>query len=208
MNRKVLAALAFIVVGFFISIGYSAVAQTPRITPAPNAQANSLDRQFVLDAGQAGLGNIMLGQLALQRSNNPNVRNFAQAEINEQTQVKADLQRIAPKLRISLPTAPGPKQQAIMDRMKPLSGVQFDRAYLDEGGVNAHLENAAIFQREAAFGQNPDLIGLANKGLPLINQHFTTASSLTNYRFAQVPRRYNDSSRPGASVPQQPATAQ
>jgi putative membrane protein len=208
MNRKVLAAFAFIIVGFFISIGYSAVAQTPRITPAPNAQANAIDRQFVLDAGQAGLGNIMLGQLALQRSNNPNVRSFAQAEINEQTQVKTSLQQIVPRLGLSLPTAPGPRQQAIMARMRQLSGAQFDRAYLDEGGVNAHLENAAIFQREAAFGQSPDLTGVANKGLPTINQHFTTASSLTNYRFAQVPQRYNDASRPGAAVPQRPATAQ
>ncbi|MGV0023975.1 hypothetical protein [Phormidesmis priestleyi] len=44
--------------------------------------------------------------------------------------------------------------------------------------------------------------------MPIINQHFTTASSLTNYRFAQVAQRYNDTSRPGASVPQRSVTAQ
>jgi hypothetical protein len=39
-----------------------------------------------------------------------------------------------------------------------LSGEQFDQVHLSEGGINAHLENAATFQREAAFGQNPDLV--------------------------------------------------
>lgn len=201
MIRKVLAIIAFVAVGLAASFGYSAIAQTPRMSTPTSAQVNVIDREFVTNAAQAGLGNIMLGQLALKRSSNPDVRRFAQAEIDEQVQVKNDLQRIVPRLRLSLPTAPGPKQQAIMARMTQLTGTEFDRAFLDEGGINAHLENAALYQREAAFGQSADLIGLANKGLPIINQHFTTATNLTNYRFAQVGRRYNN-----AALPQQPAS--
>ena len=91
---------------------------------------------------------------------------------------------------MQLPTAPGAKYQAILARLSQLSGQQFDNAYLDEGGVNSHLEAASVFQREAAFGRNPDLLAVANRGLPIINRHFTTASNLTNYKFAQVARRY------------------
>ncbi len=62
--------------------------------------------------------------------------------------------------------------------------------------MTSHLEAASIFhqeafQREAAFAQNPDLLAVANRGLGIINQHFMLASRLTNYRFAQVPRRYS-----------------
>ena len=199
MIRRVLVTIALIVVGLFISLGYTAIlpvnhsvnAQTTPKAPALSTQLNAIDRAFINDAAQAGIGNIQLGQLALQRATDPRVKQFAQAEIEEQTQVKNDLTRIAPPLGVTLPTTPAPRFQAALARLSQLSGEDFNQAYMDEGGINAHLENAATFQREAAFGQNPALIALVNKGLPIIQRHFSTASALTNYKFAQVSRRYN-----------------
>jgi putative membrane protein len=210
MVKRTLVTIALVVVGFFISLGYSALvpsshivnAQINRTVPTRNNQLNEIDRQFILDAGQAGIGNIALGQLALQRSTNPKVKEFASAEIQEQTQVKSDLSRIGPRLGVTPPTSPAPKQQAALARLSQLQDNRFEQAYMDEGGVNAHLENAAIFQREAAFGQNPDLVAVANRGLPIIKRHFNTASAITNYQFAQVARRYNLASNSGKSVPQ------
>lgn len=210
MIKRTLVTLALVAVGFFISLGYSALlpnshivnAQVNRTVPTRNNQLNEIDRQFILDAGQAGIGNIALGQLALQRSTNPQVKEFASAEIQEQTQVKSNLARIGPRLGVTPPTSPAPKQQAALARLSQLQDQRFEQAYMDEGGVNAHLENAAIFQREAAFGQNPDLVALANRGLPTIKKHFNTASAITNYQFAQVARRYNLASTSGKSVPQ------
>lgn len=195
--KKVFVVSLCAIVGLFFAFGSSlffshatAQTQTPRIPATPGRQANAIDLAFVNEAAQGGQANIMLGQLALQKSQNQSVRNFAQAEIQEQQGVKANLTRIAPQVGISTLPAPGPKFQAAMTRLSQLSGSQFDNAYLDEGGVNAHLEVAALFQREAAFGQNPDLVKLATGGLPTIRQHFSTASRLTNYQFAQVARRY------------------
>ena len=193
-----IAGLCFAIGGSFFS---QVAAQTPRVSPIPASQANSVDLAFVNEAAQFGLANIMLGETALKKSNNQSVRQFAQAEIAEQQNNKQQLSQIAPRLRITLPTAPGAKYQAIMQRFSQLSGAQFDSAYLDEG-VNAHLEAASLFQREAAFGRNSSLLALANQGLPIINRHFTTASQLTNYRFAQVPRRYNEAQLPSTNSAQ------
>lgn len=77
---------------------------------------------------------------------------------------------------------------------------------MNEGGVNVHLENAANFQREAAFGQNPDLVRIATAGLPTINQHFNTASAATNYRFAQVSQRFNGTPSASQIRPTAPGT--
>ena len=202
MIRRILVTITLIAVGLFISLGYSAIlpgnnsviAQTTRTAPAPSTQLNAIDRAFINDTAQAGIGNIQLGQLALQRATASQVKQFAQAEVNEQTQVKNDLARIAPRLGVTPPTTPAPRFQASLARLSQLSGTDFDQAYMDEGGINAHLENAATFQREAAFGQNPDLIAVVNKGLPIIQKHFNTASALTNYKFAQVTRKYADTS--------------
>ncbi|MBD2727583.1 DUF4142 domain-containing protein [Nostoc sp. FACHB-892] len=213
MIKRTLVTIALLAIGFFVSLGYSALlpnsefvnAQTNRTTPTPtqNTQVNEVDRQFFIDAGQAGLGNIALGQLALQRSTNPQVKQFATAEIQEQTQVKNDLTRIGSRLGVTPPTTPAPKFQASLARLSQLEGDRFEQAYMDEGGVNAHLENAALFQREAALGQNPDLVAVANRGLPTIRKHFNTASAITKYQFGQVARRYNNlPNNSGVSAPQ------
>ncbi|MCC5665195.1 DUF4142 domain-containing protein [Nostoc sp. CHAB 5784] len=200
MIKRTLVTIALLAIGFFVSLGYSALlpnsefvkAQTNRTTPTQNTQVNEVDRQFFIDAGQAGLGNIGLGQLALQRSTSPQVKQFATAEIQEQTQVKNDLTRIGSRLGVTPPTAPAPKFQASLALLSQLESDRFEQAYMDEGGVNAHLENAALFQREAALGQNPDLVAVANRGLPTIRKHFNTASAITKYQFGEVARRYNN----------------
>jgi len=211
MFRRVAVTLALVFFGLFVALGSSVVAQTnpsvvvPTTTSQTSGQINEIDRAFMTTAAEAGIANIQLGQLALQRATSPQVKQFAQAEINEQQGVAAQLGQIAPRAGVTLPTTPGSKYQAAYRNLSRLSGQQFDQAYMSEGGVNAHLENAATFQREAAFGQNPDLIRVANNGLPVINQHFTTASSLTNYRFAQVPQRFNGTGTPASQNPQMTA---
>lgn len=196
MLKRLLVLSLCTIVGLCFAFGNAlffsqATAQMPRVPATAGQQASAIDVAFVNEAAQAGVGNLMLGQLALQKSQTQTVRNFAQSEIQEQQGIKAKLTQIAPQVGIStLPSTPSPKFQATMARLSQLSGSQFDNAYLDEGGVNAHLENAALFQREAAFGQNPDLVTLVTSGLQTVNLHFRTASRLTNYQFAQVARRY------------------
>lgn len=195
MIRRILVTIASIAVGLSIVFAYSAVnaqsTQTPSTsTPTQSKQISEIDRAFVMDATQAAIGNTMLSQLALKQANSAEVKRFAQAEIDEQNMVRDKLTSIAPTIGIPLPNNPAPKHRAAMTQLSQLSGDSFDEAYMNEGGINAHLENAAIYQREAAFGQNPDMVRVAEQGLPLINQHFQTASSLTDYKFAQVPRRY------------------
>lgn len=210
--RKFFTSFALILIGLFAAVGCS-VAQTPSASTAPAAptqaaqpttatqpssqsltsQLSAIDQQFMLEAAQAVLGNIAISELALQKGTSDAVKQFAQAEIDEQNFVSQELQRISANVGVTLPTQPAPKAQAALAQLSTLSGTQFDSAFLNEGGINAHLENAALFQREAAFGQNSDLVALADRGLPIITQHFTTASGLTNYRFAQVAQRFNGS---------------
>lgn len=159
--------------------------------PSQAGQVNAIDIAFLKEASQAGLAFIQLSQLALEKSSNPQVQQFAQSEIDEQQQNAADFRRIAPTLDVRLGPNIPERYRAAYSRLSQLSGAEFDNAFLDEGGINSHLEAASVFQREAAFGQNPDLLAVANRGLSIINQHFTIASQLTDYQFAQVPRRYS-----------------
>jgi len=197
--------------GLFSALGYSAIAQTTQPAPSQNQsipaqtqsgqqqrnQLSALDRQFVIDAAHGGMAEVQLGQLALERSRNPQVKQFARQMIQEHTRANERLMRLATRKGITPPTTPGPKYEAAMSRLMQLSGEAFDQAYMNEAGVNAHMESAAVYQRQAGLGQDPDLKAFAATILPRVQGHLEMASEMTGYRFAQ-----QNNARPGRSMPQ------
>ncbi len=226
MIKKVTITAALMAVGVVTSLGYGAVAQTtrPEIVPMPSqnrplppldrptdrpmnrpmpmpsSQMSALDNQFVMDAAHGGMAEVQLGQLALQRSTNPEVKRFAQQMIQEHSRANEELMRLATQKGITPPTDVGPKYRAAMMRLMQLSGRDFDQAYMNEAGVNSHLESAAIYQRQAGLGQDPDLKAFATRILPRVQGHLQMASAMTGYRFAQG----NNSmpTMPGMNMPQ------
>ncbi|NEQ21320.1 MAG: DUF4142 domain-containing protein [Microcoleus sp. SIO2G3] len=199
MIRKVTVTTALMAAGLFSALGYSAIAQTTQPAPSQNQsiptqtqsgqqqrnQLSALDRQFVIDAAQGGMAEVQLGQLALERSRNPEVKQFARQMVQEHTRANERLMRLATQKGITPPTTPGPKYEAAMNRLMQLSGEAFDQAYMNEAGVNGHLESAAVYQRQAALGQDPDLKAFAATILPRVQGHLEMASEMTGYRFAQ-----------------------
>jgi len=149
------------------------------------SQLSDLDRQFVIDAAQGGMAEVRLSQLALERSTNPEVKQFAQQMIQEHTRVNEELMQLAIQKGITPPTDVGPKYEAAMMRLMQLSGASFDQAYMNEGGINAHLENTAVYQRQAGLGEDPDLKAFAARILPRVQGHLEMAGTMTGYRFAQ-----------------------
>lgn len=213
MIRRIGVLLALLFVSLSIAVGLPSLAQTspsaprsPQAAPSPRSpqaaprtqgQISEVDRQFMLDANRNAMAAIALGRLALEKSTGSEVKQFAQAEIDEQVQVMQNLTRLAPTLGVNLPSAPTPKDQEVLTQMGQLSGQRFDEAFMNEVGINAHLENAAIYQREASLGQNQNLVALATNGLSLIDQHYTIASRITGYEIAQVPPRIGISTPDG-----------
>jgi len=149
------------------------------------SQLSDLDRQFVIDAAQGGMAEVRLSQLALQRSTNPEVKQFAQQMIQEHTRANEELMQLAIQKGITPPTDVGPKYEAAMMRLMELSGASFDQAYMNEGGINAHLENTAVYQRQVGLGEDPDLKAFAARILPRVQGHLEMAGTMTGYRFAQ-----------------------
>lgn len=204
MFKRVGIVITAMLMGLLLAIGLPSLAQSNPTAPAPSSNRSQLslvDQQFMIDANRNALAGITLGQLALNQSQNNEVKQFAQAEVDEQVGVRNNLVRLAPNLGVDLPSEPTPRDQEVLRRMSALSGEQFDLAFMNETGINAHLENAAIYQREAALGQNQDLVRLASQGLNLITQHYNIASALTGYEVAQIPPRIDSVPQSGMSLP-------
>lgn len=142
-----------------------------------SASITSLDRQFITMAAQGNNAEIQLSQLALQRGSSASVKQYAQQMINQHTAANQQLQQIAQRYGMRLPSDAGPLNTAVAQKLSQLSGQEFDRAYIG-AQVNAHMMSKAVFQTESQQGGNQALISYANQLLPAIDQHLTLASRM------------------------------
>jgi putative membrane protein len=132
------------------------------------------DRDFVKKAAQGGLAEIQLSQLALTKSSNQKVKDFAMRMVDEHTKAADELRSVAAKKDIAFPTDLIPDDGALMTRLTGLSGDQFDKAYMS-AMVKAHETDIAAFQKEANSSSDADLKGFASATLPALREHLRMA---------------------------------
>ena len=65
-------------------------------------------RAFVEEMAKAGMAEVMLGRIAVQRASDAEVKSFAQRMIDEHAAANEELMLRAGQLNVSMPTVPGP----------------------------------------------------------------------------------------------------
>ncbi|OUL18328.1 DUF4142 domain-containing protein [Nostoc sp. 106C] len=152
-------------------------------TPNPgstdsNTSVTTLDTDFMTKAAQSDLTEIQTSQLALQKSRNKAVRNYAQQMIQQHTASSKKLAAIAKAKNFALPTDIGPENKALLTQLQRVSGNSFNQAYM-QGQTKAHQKTLAEYQRYLQQGQDQDLRGFANQISPLVAQHLQMAQKMT-----------------------------
>jgi putative membrane protein len=165
--------------------------QSPQVRPGqqqPTAAISSLDREFMVMAAQGNNAEIQTSRLALQRSQDQQVRRFAQQMIDEHSQANDRLTAIARQYGVTLPTDPGPLNAAIAQELATLSGADFDRAYM-EAQENAHLRTIGLYRTVIQQGRAPDVQSYASALLPNVDGHYRMANQMVNQARAGNMRR-------------------
>ena len=150
------------------------------VLPA-SAALNSTDRDFMHKAASGGMTEVQEAQLAQQRATSPQVKQFAARMIDDHTQANNQLKQIARQHKVTLPARPDGKNQAEEQKLRGLNGAAFDQAYA-QAELRDHQETVALFQQEAASGQDPDLKAFAQQTLPTLQQHLQMAQALNTQR--------------------------
>jgi putative membrane protein len=146
-----------------------------------SVSVSAVDRQFAIKAAQSDMTEIQTSQLALNRSQNPQVLKYAQEMIQAHTDSTSKLKPIAARLNLAMPKTLGADNQVLVDRLSRLSNTQFDMTYTT-GQARAHAQTQSLFQNEVQQGKNPELKAFANEILPVVSMHLQMAKSLTAMR--------------------------
>ncbi len=131
---------------------------------------NSQDSTFVTKAGQAGMAEVALAELALKKSSNPHVISFAREMHADHGKANAQLISILQAQGITPSSGVGANNAALMTELKAQSGSAFDSHYL-KSQLPAHQQVLALFQAEASSGSDSKLVAFAKQTIPVIESH-------------------------------------
>ena len=136
------------------------------------------DQAFVAKAAQAGMAEVELSQLALQKSKDDQIRSFAQQMVQDHQKANTELQSIAQKHGLQVPPKTDAKHEHALQKLQGESGAQFDAAYSKDMKKD-HDEAVALFSEASkAERLDPDLKSFAAKTLPILQSHHRLASNL------------------------------
>jgi putative membrane protein len=151
-----------------------------RAAAADEDQRGLSDQQFVTQASAAGLAEVNLARLALEQSNNADVKKFAQHIIDDHTKASQQLNSLADKHRITPAPEMDAKHRMLAERLAQLRGADFDRAFLD-AMVKDHQEAISLFERESKDGQDKELKEFASKALATLKDHLDMAQKASGH---------------------------
>lgn len=135
------------------------------------------DAKFTTAAAVGGMAEVELGKLALQKSSNAQVKEFATMMVNDHGKANTELMTIAAAKNITLPSTVDEEHKSKMDDLSKKSGVDFDKAYVDEM-VDGHKSTLKLMEDESKNGADAELKAFAAKTAPVVQTHLTMINKI------------------------------
>jgi putative membrane protein len=129
------------------------------------------DKDFVHKALQGGSAEVELGQLAAQKAQSDDVKQFARKMVEDHSQLADQVMKpLAKQLGVAEPNGLSKKDKTLKASLEKLSGAEFDQAYI-KAMLKDHKEDLKDFKEEASMSQDPSVKKAAEQGETVISQH-------------------------------------
>lgn len=138
------------------------------------------DQQFVDFAAQTDMVEANIGQLAADKGDSQQVKDFAQSLVTDHTsdfaQLKNAAQQASPALNV--PDAiDAMHNKSMIDPFQKLKGAAFDKKFAQEM-VAGHTKAVAMYKKQAADAKDPAIKSYAETALPVLQKHLDAAKDL------------------------------
>jgi putative membrane protein len=147
-----------------------------------------VDQAFVRKALEGGTAEIQLGQLAEQKSQSEDVKQFGEKMVDDHTQLGNQMKPIAKQLGVKEPDGPSKKDKQLLAKLDGLSGPQFDEAYI-QAMLKDYKQDLRDFKDEAQATQNPNVKQAAQQGAGVISQHLQMIQQIAQSHNVPIDRK-------------------
>jgi putative membrane protein len=139
----------------------------------PSAQS------FLQKAAEGQQAEIVLGRLASERAGDEQVKQFGSQMMQDHRKASAEIQQLASKEGVVLPTDLTEKHKEKQEEFSRLSGREFDRAYI-QYMLHDHRKDVKEFERHVKAIIDPQVQQWAEGALPLLKQHLRQAQQIAS----------------------------
>lgn len=142
------------------------------------ASLSRADRKVLTDMAMVNMAEIEIARTAQNKSQNEQVKNYAQQMIDDHTRALNDVKQLADNRGVKLPSELDRAHKGKAERMMALSGDAFDKAYLSQAGVMEHQKAHDRLSHAEARAKDPEVKALVARALPVVDQHLHAAQQL------------------------------
>ena len=150
----------------------------PSGAPKSTTTQQLTNQSFVTQAAQSNLAELKFSQLAAERSQNDQIRQFAEQMLSDHGKAGNELKQIASGQGIPLPTELSPKHQTALTALGKQQGQAFDTAYAKQMQQDHDVAVALFEQAAETETLDASLRGFARKTLPTLKAHQQLARKL------------------------------
>ena len=129
------------------------------------------DADFIAHAVASNYAEIELAQIGIQRSDNKQIKEVGRMLEEHHNKLLRDLQALATKKAISIPSASEDKDRSTIDDLNKESEIKdFNKEWCKEL-VSKHEKSIKDFEERLAKTDDPDIKNLVNEALPQLRTH-------------------------------------
>jgi predicted outer membrane protein len=133
--------------------------------------------EFLIQAMEDAMAEIQICEIAIERSDNPDVKAFAQNMIEEHGRMGRELEKLAVEKRLDVPRAIRPEQEMTVDELSSLSGRDFEQRWI-QYNIDVHERDIKVFQHYAGEQEDPDISAMAKQHKDALARHLKAAHDL------------------------------
>ncbi|HWJ93771.1 MAG TPA: DUF4142 domain-containing protein, partial [Telluria sp.] len=130
--------------------------------------------EFLVEAMQDAMAEIQICEMALEKSQNEDVKAFAQAMIDEHGRMGREFEQLAGQKQLDVPRQIRAEQEMTVDAFASLEGRDFEQRWI-QYNIDVHERDIKVFRHYAQEEDDPEIKTMAQQGCDMLMQHLKMA---------------------------------
>ncbi len=145
---------------------------------APKDTLDAADVTFVKTEAAAGLAEVKIAELGVQKAERPDIKAFAEMLVTDHTQAHKELTALAVEKGVDVSAVIDPKHAEEFQKLEKASMANFDKEFLADM-ISDHKKSVSSFEEAAKAAKNIDVKMWATRMLPTFKAHLAKAKELS-----------------------------
>lgn len=159
-----------------VAPGLAAAQEDARESARERAATQAETKDFYNKLTQSNLTEVRLGELALFKSDNEEIRELGRILIEDHLRLQEDMREQIGE-GITLPSQVTGRTQKELNRLAKLSGERFDREFLDFM-IQEHEKDISFLEQNARDLRSEEAVNFADRTIPILESHLERAEEI------------------------------